>query len=175
MVAVALAALALMRQVGVLTVLIHQGHEDGPRIGTEAPAFAGRAIGSGRLVSKSDLKGRRAVVAFMAAECEGCRDLIGPLNELAAANGRGAAVLVVAGGDASMARKLMDEQGLGVPTVPDSEAEAFGLYGVRNTPLLVLLDERGVVVGKGPANDRDQLRQLLAETYGPVSSEPAAE
>ncbi len=136
-VVLALAVVALLRQIGVLHARLaplgaHFAGE-GPPLDQPAPPVPGVDWGTAA----------RTLVAFTSPTCEVCATLRPSI--------------------AALARQYRDVRlhtvELDGPTRP-----VFAAFDVRSTPYFVVVDDGGVVRGRGVANSLEQVEELLAES-----------
>ena len=132
------AVVALLRQIGVL-------HARLAPMGTH-PAGEGPALGTPAAVDQLQIDvGRRplSVVAFTSPMCTICAALAPSL--------------------AALARQYHDVQVETVDLAPATQ-RVFDAFAVRSTPYVVVVDDTGVVRGRGVANTLEQIEELLRES-----------
>lgn len=131
----ALAVVALLRQIGVLHARLHPlgAHfgGEGPALGSDAPALDGVDYSSASLT----------LVAFTSPSCEVCKVLAPSLHALE----RGYREIQLAEVDLDASRAVFDA------------------FNVRSTPYAVAVDGNGVVRGRGVVNSLEQIEELLDE------------
>lgn len=157
-----LALLAVMRQVGVLTLEVrgHASGGSGPPVNAKAPVLAGQDLGSGRQISTRSLARSVTVLAFLSRQCPFCQGLAPALDELAHQSPNVEVIAIIADGREA-ATGYVEELSLAVPALCEEDTQAFSLYGVQLTPTIVVLDRAGVIVSKGSAHDRQELDRLV--------------
>ncbi len=130
----------------------------GLEVGTPAPAFILPDV-NGAPVALEDFAGRRALLVFSSVSCPACTEMYPHLRAFSEAH-RQVQVVMVSRGTAEENRALVEEQGFAFPvlTWEDGVAQAYGVSGV---PFCYVVDETGVIVGKGFANTREQLEALV--------------
>lgn len=131
------------------------GLEPGVRI----PAFEGYDE-KGHRFDQTNLFGRRSLVVFLSPDCKPCRDLA---SHLAAAEEVGAEVIAVVS-DSPEGRAFAAQ--LTVPVVYQADHEVSRAFGTNATPHAFAIDQRGVVVGAGTANDARGLLDIGANLIG---------
>jgi methylamine dehydrogenase accessory protein MauD len=161
--ALLVAVLALARQVGILYERIAPMGalmmDKGPAVGTPAPAFAltdlmGRAVTLGAPAAHSTL------LFFLSPTCPVCKKLLPVLKSAAASERRWLSVVLASDGDEAQQRAFVERAGLSAfPYVLSTELGVA--WHVSKLPYAVLIDERGVVRGKGLVNSREQLESLF--------------
>jgi thiol-disulfide isomerase/thioredoxin len=150
-----LSGCALQRDIATVT-------PDGA-VGAPAPALSGQALdGSALHVS---LSGTRTVIVFWAAWCGPCRKEQPALNRIAADYApQGVAVVGVdmLDHDRALARAFVQEFGVAYPSLYDDAGRAAAAYEVDGPPAIVLVDGRGIIVGRVPGEVGEPLlRQLI--------------
>ena len=135
----ALAVVALLRQIGVLHARlrplgVHFAGE-GPERLAPAPVAPGIDYGEAQLT----------VVAFTSPGCEICAGLVPGLRSLAATY-------------REVAVEVVDHA--------PSTAAVFADFNVRSTPYVVAVDGQGVVRARGVANTLEQVEVMVEEALG---------
>lgn len=168
--ALSLAVLALVRQVGVL-------HERVAPLGALTTRTA-RAVGEAAPVLDAiDLAGRKVTIGgrradgrgqlllFVSPVCPMCKKLLGAVRSFAAAERQGVGIVLVGDGERAAHEALQAEHRLeGVPLVL---APIVGItLGIGKLPHAVLIDAAGILRSTGIVNSREHLESLLvaAET-----------
>jgi len=148
------------------------------RVGTRAPALSGEALdGSSLQVPFGPAK---SVLVFWAAWCGPCRNEQPGLNKLAA--GYASAGIRFYGidmldHDRALARAFVNEFQVSYPSLYDDSGAVAARYQVDAPPSFVLVDERGIVVGRYPGEaSAAQLEKLIREklltSSGAASASP---
>jgi methylamine dehydrogenase accessory protein MauD len=172
--ALSLAVLALVRQVGVLherlaplgaltTRTALAVGEPAPVL--EATDLAGRKVHVGG--RRAD--GRSQLLLFVSPVCPMCKKLLGAVRSFAAAERQGVGIVLVGDGDRAAHEALQAEHRLeGVPLVL---SPIIGItLGIGKLPHAVLIDAAGVLRSSGIVNSREHLESLLvAEETGYAS------
>jgi peroxiredoxin len=116
-------------------------HGRGLKIGTAAPEFALKDI-DGRDFRRSDLVGKRTLVAFWSPDCPHCQNFLDDFRKWTRTLSNGdPKVVVMSEGEIDEHRGL----DLGAPVVLDSGYKTSARLGMFGTPSAVLLDENGVI------------------------------
>ena len=132
--------------------------EMGLEVGTEAPDFS-LTTPEGAVVSLHDFLGQKVLLVFASPHCPACVATYPHLKAFSAGRGD-VRVVMVSRGTAEENRALVEEQGFAFPvlTWEDGVAQA---YEVPGTPFCYVVDDAGVIAGKGFANTREQLEALV--------------
>ena len=134
--ALALAVVVLLRQIGVLHARLHplgvHFAGEGPALDAPAPDLPGADY------ARTDV----TLVAFTAPTCEVCATLRPSLDAL---------------------DRQYEEVNIHVVDLDDRTSPTFTAFNVRSTPYLVAVDRAGLVRGRGVANSLEQVEELLVE------------
>ena len=159
-VALTVVAVALARQIGTLHLRL------GPRGALEVDD-EGPALNEGRPpIQATDLDGRPVVIGgagdpqlllFVSPGCHICEQVLPSIG--AVARGARLAPLVLADLDAEETALTFRDRRLHAPVVAGSNA--FASYEIPGTPYVVVLDDKGVVRGKGTVNNLEQMEGLV--------------
>lgn len=132
-------------------------------VGSAAPTLTGQALDGVAL--KVDFHQAKTVVIFWAAWCGPCRHEQPGLNRLAAQYAsRGIQFYGVdmLDHDRALARAFVGEFKVSYPSLYDDAGSVAAAYEVDSPPSFVLVDQRGVVVGRYPGEASEaQLRSLI--------------
>ena len=168
----ALAVLALARQVGVLHERIAPvgalNLSRGPQPGEAAPRLTARTLaGSSLDVGGAQPAGSLQLLLFVSATCPVCKVLL-PTARVFADN-EGLDLVLVGDGDAgelvAMARRFEID-----PARFINAAEVGLAYRVGKLPYAVLISEPGVIVAQGLVNSREHLESLVVSHETGVKS-----
>ena len=158
-----LGGLALARQVGVLyervapvgaLTPIH-----GPAPGSVAPRLKLAAL-DGRVVEVGGPapEGRGSLILFVSAQCPVCKQLIPIVRDVA----RAEQLDLILAGDAPEGEQRALVSRYGLEDLPFINSSEFGrTYAVDKLPHAVLIDERGIIAGRGLVNSREHLESLV--------------
>ena len=159
----ALAVLALARQVGVLHQRVAPAGalmpSSGPKIGEltetiETEDLAGDRVGIGGVA-----QGANTLVLFISPTCPVCKTLLPAARSLASAEGL---TLVFASDGFETERHRTFAEEVGIARFPYVLSQALGIrYGVSRLPFAVLIGADGVLRGRGLVNTREHLESLL--------------
>ena len=148
------------------------------RVGTVAPRLSGETLeGAGLAV---DFKASNTVLVFWAAWCGPCRKEQPGLNTLAARYaGQGVRFYGVdmLDHDRALARAFYAEFNVPYPSFYDDAGSLTAAYEVDSPPSFVLVDRRGIVVGRYPgeasqAQLANLIDQKLVTSSGAASASP---
>lgn len=118
-----------------------------------------------------DFHQAKTVLVFWAAWCGPCRNEQPWLNRLAAAyQAKGIRFYGVdmLDHDRALARAFVDEFKVTYPSLYDPAASLAAAYQVDSPPSFVLVDQRGVVVGRYPGEASEAQLQALIEKEFPT-------
>jgi methylamine dehydrogenase accessory protein MauD len=157
--------LALTRQLGVLhqriapagALMLNRGLTVGePAPVLELAALDGRELKVG--VARDD--GRSTLLLFVSPSCPVCKSLLPAVKSSRRDERSWMDVILASDGDAAAQREFVRTQGL--EEIPYVVSAALGLaYQVSRLPFAALLDEGGVLRGRGLVNSREHLESLF--------------
>jgi thiol-disulfide isomerase/thioredoxin len=152
----ALFLVAVMRQVGRLTVRLGPG-----RVG--AVEHGGPAVGSVVELPGVELAPANVIV-FVAPGCGPCEKLIPSLRALYSSYPDVNVAVAVVGGDEPSARRLVDElRELARPALE----ELFSAWEIPGTPFAIALNDKGRVRMTGVVNNLEHLEVMVAAALEP--------
>jgi methylamine dehydrogenase accessory protein MauD len=159
----ALAMLALARQVGVLherlAPLGALAMSRGPQPGEAAPKIAARALDETTVSIGNPLRaGTMQLLFFVAPTCPICKTLLPTAK--AFAESEALDLVLVGDGDVEEHRRMATRFGIPFGSFINS-AEAGMAFHVGKLPYAVLISELGVVVSQGLVNTREHLESLV--------------
>lgn len=134
-----------------------------PEVGAMAPDFTLQNL-DGEMVTLSELRGEVVLINFWATWCGPCRQEMPAIE--ARYNRGGFQVLAVDFGEtAEQVQGFLDEIGVLLPVLLDSDGAVQELYRVRGYPSTFIIDENGIVrffhIGQmGEADLQSYLSQL---------------
>jgi thiol-disulfide isomerase/thioredoxin len=134
------------------------------QLGSKAPAVAGSALDGSSL--RVDFRQGKTVLVFWAAWCGPCRKEQPGIDTLVA--GYGPAVRFVGvdmlDHDRSLAQAFVQEFGVRYPSLYDDSGALAAAYEVDAPPSFVLVDQRGMIVGRYPGEmSTAQLQKLIEQ------------
>ncbi|RKF22954.1 methylamine utilization protein MauD [Altericroceibacterium spongiae] len=158
-----LGGLALARQIGVLYERVAPvgalTPTHGPALGSAAPRLKLTALdGQNVEIGGPATSGRSTLVLFVSAQCPVCKVLIPTVRDVAHKE----RLNLIMAGDApeEEQRSLIERHSLtDLPFV--NSAELGRAYAVDKLPHAVLIDEAGVIAGRGLVNSREHLESLI--------------
>jgi len=133
-------------------------------VGADAPSWR-IATADGEVVSSSTFAARRHLLLFADAGCRACDDLV-PEVVGAAAAGVLPPVAVVGRGDASATPPSWRAADVRVRVGTERADEVSTAFGVDVSPTVVVVDEGGAVVARGPVATMEDVRELLGQAAG---------
>jgi hypothetical protein len=133
-------------------------------VGALAPVWR-IATADGEVVSSSTFAARRHLLVFADAGCRGCDDLV---PDMVAAAGAAAIppIAVIGRGDASATPAAWRVADVRVRVGTERADEVSAAFGVDVTPTVVVVDEGGAVVARGPVATMDEVRGLVGAASG---------
>ncbi len=149
------------------------------RVGTVAPRLSGQTLDGAAL--EVDFKASRSVLVFWAAWCGPCRKEQPGLNALAARYaGQGITFYGVdmLDHDRALARAFYAEFNVPYPSFYDDAGSLTAAYEVDSPPSFVLVNEKGIVVGRypgeaSPAQLVNLIDQKLPTSSGAANGSPS--
>ena len=156
--------IALSRQIGILHERISPMGalmmDNGPKVGTAAPAFELAALGGGS-VQLGGAAARSTLLFFVSPTCPVCKKLLPIVKSLRKAEGDALELVFASDGELAEHEAFRRRADLGAyPYVLSAE---LGMsYHVSKLPYAVLIDASGRIRAKGLVNSRDQLDSLFA-------------
>ena len=165
---------ALARQVGVLyeriapagALMISQG----PEVGELAPEFALETIGGTQLnLGGVPSSGKSTLLFFLSPTCPVCNTLLPVLRSIRESEQSWLDVVLASDGDRDAQEKFIGEKKL--EDFPYVLSTDLGMaYQVAKLPFAVLIDEKGILRGKGLTNNREHLESLFEAMERGVAS-----
>ena len=144
------------------------------RVGTKAPALSGETLEGSAL--QIDFHQGKTVLVFWAAWCGPCRNEQPGINALAA---RYASAGIRFYGvdmldhDRALAKAFVREFNVAYPSLYDASGVIAAAYEVDSPPSFVLVDQRGIVVGRYPGEATSAQLQALIDQKLATSSAAA--
>lgn len=172
--ALVLVVLALSRQIGVLYERVAPmgalTMDKGPQVGDAAPVMELQDL-RGRAVTVGVAGSRSQLIFFMSPTCPVCKKLLPILKSIQSSEGQW--VDIVLASDGEMPEHLAFCQKAQLDAFPYVLSTQLGMgFQISKLPYAVLIDENGVVRGKGLVNSREQLESLFtAKDLGVASAQ----
>lgn len=159
----ALAVLALARQIGVLHERIAPlgalKTDRGPAIGESSPRFSLVALDQRSVEIGQLAPGLRAqLLLFVSPDCPLCKRLI-PIAKSFGAQEH-LQIIFIGDGEVAGYRRMVERFKL-EPFAFVISSDVGIRYGVSKLPYAVLIDERGIIVAAGLVNSREHLESLV--------------
>lgn len=160
----ALAVLALARQIGVLHERIAPAGalavNQRVKVGDVAPAMTLTSL-DGASVGVSDGRGKSQLLFFLSPDCPVCKTLLPIIRSIARAEKDWLAVVLASDGDSEEKHRAF-RAAEKLEEFPYVLSESLGrIYGVGKLPYAVLIDDSGKVASMGLINSREHLESLF--------------
>lgn len=165
--------LALSRQIGILYERVAPMGalmmDTGPKVGETAPVFELPQLGRPDKLVLGGAGARSTLVFFLSPTCPVCKKLLPILKSIRQVEANWLGIVLASDGDTVEHEEFRRRADLtDYPYVLSAE---LGMkYQVSKLPYAVLIDEQGVVRGKGLVNSREQLESLFAAREMGVAS-----
>ena len=158
---------ALARQVGILFERVAPMGalmtDAGPKIGEASPRFDLMTL-DGKPLTVGGASAKDTLVFFLSTTCPVCKKLLPVLKSMRSAEGRTLDIVLASDGEHAVHRAFHKAAGLddfAYVLSPD-----LGMtYRINRLPFAVVLDQQGIVRGKGLVNSREQLESLMNARY----------
>ena len=165
---------ALARQVGVLyeriapagALMISQG----PEVGDEAPEFSLETVdGTSIVLGGVPKNGKSTLLFFLSPTCPVCNTLLPVLRSIKESENAWLDVVLASDGEPDRQQKFIEDKKL--QDFPFVLSTDLGMaYQVAKLPFAVLIDDKGVLRGKGLTNNREHLESLFEAMERGVAS-----
>jgi methylamine dehydrogenase accessory protein MauD len=159
----ALAVLALARQVGVLHERLAPvgalaiGH--GPQPGESAPKMKAATLADGVLyIGGQQSSGAMQLLFFVSPACPICKTLLPTAKSFAETEA--VDLILIGDGDAEEHRRMARQYGISLEKFVNGP-EVGQAYHVGKLPYAVLISESGTVIAQGLVNSREHLESLV--------------
>lgn len=171
----AIAVLALARQVGVLHERISPvgalALGQGPQAGERAPVLRGLALdGTARDVGGPSERAVLRLLFFVAPNCPICKQLLPTAQHFA--RSEKLELTLLGDGDGEEQRVMAARHGVPLGDFVNSH-EVGMAYRIGKLPYAVLIDPKGIIVAQGLVNTREHLESLVSageSEFGDVQS-----
>lgn len=162
-IALAVAVLALARQVGVLHERIAPvgalALGRGPQTGESAPRLTVSTLGGGTVEIGGPVPaGPLRLLFFVSPTCPICKSLLPTVK--AFAQSERLELLLVGDGDPDQQRQMAERHGIALERFANAP-EAGRAFQVAKLPYAVLISEAGVIAAQGLVNSREHLESLV--------------
>lgn len=162
-IALAVAVLALARQIGVLHERIAPvgalAIGRGPQPGEAAPKFSVRTLANTSLsIGEATTSGPMQLLLFVAPNCPVCKNLLPTAKIFAQAEGLD--LILIGDGEVDEHRSMADRFDIPLDRFAISP-EVGRAYHVGKLPYAVLISELGIIVAQGLVNTREHLESLI--------------
>ena len=162
-IALAVAVLALARQVGVLHERIAPvgalALGRGPQTGEAAPRLTVLSLAGGPVEIGGPLPGRALrLLFFVSPTCPICKSLLPTVK--AFAESERLDLLLIGDGELEEQRRMAERHGLALERFANAP-EAGRAFQVAKLPYAVLVNELGVIAAQGLVNSREHLESLV--------------
>jgi methylamine dehydrogenase accessory protein MauD len=136
--------------------------QQGPGIGSQLPALSVETInGYGRITLQPQ---RTTLLLFLSPLCEGCQQVVEPLNAFVKERGDHEYVIVILQADKQGCRAFLSVFPVSAPVVCDeSRTITNELFNAHSNPFGLFYDEQGILVRKGLAMGNEELHALVGE------------
>ena len=161
-IALAVAVLALARQVGVLHERIAPvgalALGRGPQTGESAPRLTVRNLAGGTVEIGGPMPGPLRLLFFVSPTCPICKSLLPTVKAFAQSERLG--LLLVGDGDAEEQRQMIGRHGIELERFANAP-EVGRAFQVAKLPYAVLISADGVIAAQGLVNSREHLESLV--------------
>lgn len=154
---------ALARQVGILFERVAPMGalmtDAGPKIGEASPRFDLMTL-DGKPLVIGGASAKDTLVFFLSTTCPVCKKLLPVLKSMRGAEGKSLDIVLASDGEHGVHRAF--HKAAGLDDFPYVLSPDLGMtYRINRLPFAVVLDQQGVVRGKGLVNSREQLESLM--------------
>lgn len=162
-IALLIVVFALARQVGILFERVAPMGalmtDAGPKVGEASPRFDLMTL-DGRPLTIGGASAKNTLVFFLSTTCPVCKKLLPVLKSLRHAEGKSLDIVLASDGEHASHRAF--HKAARIEDFPYVLSSDLGMtYRINRLPFAVLLDQQGVVRGKGLVNSREQLESLM--------------
>jgi methylamine dehydrogenase accessory protein MauD len=163
LIALAVAVLALARQVGVLHERIAPvgalALGRGPQTGEAAPRLTVRTLSGGTMeIGDPAPEGSLRLLFFVSPTCPICKSLLPTVKSFA--ESEVLELLLVGDGDADQQRQMAERHGIALERFANAP-EVGRAFQVSKLPYAVLVNAAGVIAAQGLVNSREHLESLV--------------
>lgn len=130
-----------------------------PRIGSKCPEITGTNLSTGESFSFEGSGPFPLVLVFVSQGCPTCRNIVAGIAKAAAATVRN--IIIFCDGTDTECREHFPDVGSDIPLLVKSDNNLLDLYGVKQFPLVVLIDAAGTIEGFRFPADFNEIQHLL--------------
>lgn len=158
-----LCVILLMRQFGSLYLNNAESiSRDGIPIGDTIPDFTGKKIFENTQISNINIKGKPTLIAFVAASCGACKELIPDWNEIYGKYKDQVNFLLIGLGNEEDYKDWEQKHTIKGEFIVDEDAQLLSKFKGRVTPFAFIVDEDGVVREKGLCNNKGHIKRFIS-------------
>lgn len=139
---------------------------DGVPIGDKLPEFEAKSFFSKEVTSVRSFQGKPTLISFISPGCKPCQELIPEWNRAYIKYKDKINFLVVGIGDSNGFTRMLDNNPLSGELLLDDERAILTSCNVRVTPFAFIVDESGIVKGKGLCNGIEHIDGLISYLNG---------
>lgn len=136
---------------------------DGIPIGDQIPEFVGEDLKTSHVVTPRELEGKPTIMAFISPNCGACKDLIPEWNQCFKDYQEKLNFVLMGIGEREKMEEFVKGREVLGKILWDRKNQFLQDFRVRATPFAFILDEKGIVRGKGLCNGREHIEGLLEE------------
>lgn len=131
-------------------------------LGRRAPELAGAVTFQGELSSLREAEGRVLLIDFWASYCGACLQLLPEIERIARVYAaQGLEVIGITVDSSARGREIARSKNLSYTLMSDSKSEVVARYGAQTIPMLVLIDQKGIVREAMIGSEPQRLSELM--------------
>lgn len=139
---------------------------DGISIGDKIPEFSAKSYFSNERISIDSFYHKPTLIGFISPGCKPCQELISEWNKAYMKYNEKINFVFVGLGDKASFSKLLGDKSLIGELLLDEEREILTSCKVRVTPFAFIIDQNGIVKGKGLCNGIEHIHGLISALEG---------